>query len=85
MSTKKNKSAKRPASRATAKAPTLRADKERLEREVKELREENRMLKRDLAALAFKDDPINMDLKPEDGVARPSLVELVAKLAKNGK
>jgi hypothetical protein len=63
----------------------LRAEKERLERELKELRDENRVLKRNLAALVFKDDPINLDLKPEDGIAEPSLIELVAALRRSGK
>jgi hypothetical protein len=84
MSARKNKSGKRQAKRADGKAPALRAEKDRLERELKELREENRMLKRSLAAMVFKDDPVNLDLKPEDGVAQPTLLEIVEELGKAG-
>jgi hypothetical protein len=84
MSTKKNKSGKRPPKRANGKAPTLRAEKERLERELKQLREENRSLKWSLGALICKDDPKEMDLMPDDGISEPSLVQLMKELERAG-
>jgi hypothetical protein len=63
----------------------LRAQNEKLQRELNELRQENRQLKKSLGALMFKDDPVNMDLRPDDGVFEPSLTKLIAELEHSGK
>lgn len=57
----------------------------RLEREVKELRDENRWLKKNLGDLLCKDEPRDMDLSPEDGVTSPSLAQIVKELERSGK
>lgn len=59
------------------------AQVEQLRGELKELRKENRQLKKSLGALMCKDLPVNMDLTPEDGVSEPSLLELIDELRKS--
>jgi hypothetical protein len=81
---KKPNNGKRPRKDGNVNPPT-RAQYEQLQKEFKELRDENRVLKRHLAALVFKDEPKNLDLRPEDGIAEPSLIELVAELRRSGK
>ena len=68
-----------------AKAPTLRTQNQRLERELEELRKENRLLRKSLGAIMFKNDPKMMDLLPEHGVFEPSLADLIAELEQGGK
>ena len=84
MATKQQPS-KRPGKNVHSKTPALLTQHEQLQRELKALREENRRLKKSLATLLFKDDSANLDLTPEDGMAEPSLTELVAELARAGK
>jgi hypothetical protein len=57
----------------------------RLRAELHELKRENTALKKSLGALLCKDLPVNMDLTPEDGVAEPSLMDLIAELRRTGK
>lgn len=85
MATKPRKIAKRPAKRGNGKPPSMRAQIQQMERQLKELRDENRQLKKSLGALICKDDPVQMDLTPEDGVAEPSLIDLVGELKRTGK
>ncbi|MBI3822102.1 MAG: hypothetical protein HY289_05405 [Planctomycetes bacterium] len=85
MATKQKPRSRRPATKRKGKAVNLRAQNQRLERELDELRKENRQLKRSLGALICKDDPINMNLVPEDGVSEPSLDQLIKKIERAGK
>lgn len=85
MATKQISRPKRRAKAVRQKTPTLRSQNERLERELKALRAENRKLRNSLAAIVFKDDPINLDLAPEDGVGEPSLIDLIAEIERAGK
>jgi hypothetical protein len=84
-STKAKKIRKRPAKSANGKAPSLRVQIQQLERELKDLRDENGQLKRSLGALMSKDLPIDLTLTPEDGVSKPSLLEIIAKLERGHK
>jgi hypothetical protein len=84
MAAKQERRRKRPPKSANGKPPTLRAQNERLERELKKLREENRQLKKSLGVLMCKDDPVNMDLTPDDGRFEPPLSELIAALERTG-
>jgi ribosomal protein L34E len=84
MATKTKKRTKARAKASNGKTPTLRTINRRLERELEELRKENRQLKRSLGALLCKDEPRNMDLKPEDGVFEPPLAELIAEIERAG-
>ena len=80
MATKQKGSEKRRPKAASRKPETLRAQNAALERELHEFAKENRQLKKSLGAVLCKDLPVNMDLTPEDGVAEPSLMDLIAEL-----
>jgi hypothetical protein len=56
-----------------------------LELELDELRKENRELKKSLGALMCKDLPVDLTLTPEDGVAKPSLLDIVTKIQRGRK
>ena len=73
------------ARKSNGKTQSLRAHNEQLQKELNELRQENRYLKKSLGAILSKDVPKNMDFTPEDGVAKPSLLSLIAKLERTGK
>ena len=85
MSAKQTNGRKRADKNGNGNASTLDAQNKQLQRELNELREENRCLKRSLSSLMFKDLPVNMDLKPDDGVTEPSLTALIARLEHAGK
>jgi hypothetical protein len=85
MATKQKNRGKRPAKKPNGKPSSSGSTNRRVERELKMLREENRQLKRTLGALICKDDPVNMDLVPEDGTASPTLAELIRDLERSGK
>ena len=76
-------SAKRPA-RKSAGRPVRDREVEQLENEVSRLRDENRRLRKSLGALICKDDPMNLDLTPADGVFDPPLTELIAEIERAG-
>jgi hypothetical protein len=83
--TEAKKIRKRPAKSANGKAPSLHVQIQQLERELKDLRDENRQLKRSLGTLMSKDLPVDLTLTPEDGVFKPSLLEIIAKLERGHK
>jgi transposase-like protein len=83
MAAKRTTPKKRTA-KTNGRVSTSGAEYKRLQKELKVLREENRQLRKSLCAVIFKDEPRNMDLKPEDGVFDPPLTELIAEIERAG-